>query len=209
MRGGGKGAGQFKHRIRQLTRRSGGTQPGAVVDKLRPYMLGWKAYFGLAQTPGSGASWTNGCATDCGRSSSGSGSTGTTIYREIRALGARMWCVAGNSRPLVAQQRPAVNSVLTIAYFDRLGVTTARPNLNFSNRPVRTRMPGGVAGVRPIRSRPLCRLDVRRALSDVRGRNSCRTQTNFLTANDISPRSRSGPPLPTRGVLSVQDREKT
>ena len=23
-----------------------------VVEKLRPYMLGWKAYFGLAQTPG-------------------------------------------------------------------------------------------------------------------------------------------------------------
>lgn len=22
-----------------------------VVDKLRPYLLGWKAYFGMAQTP--------------------------------------------------------------------------------------------------------------------------------------------------------------
>ena len=30
-------------------------------------------------------------------------------------------------------------------------------NLNFSNRPVRTRMPGGVAGERPL-GRPLCRL---------------------------------------------------
>ena len=24
---------------------------GAVVAELRPYLLGWKAYFGLAQTP--------------------------------------------------------------------------------------------------------------------------------------------------------------
>jgi hypothetical protein len=24
---------------------------GQVVQRLRPYMLGWKAYFGLAQTP--------------------------------------------------------------------------------------------------------------------------------------------------------------
>jgi len=23
-----------------------------VIDRLKPYLLGWKAYFGLAQTPG-------------------------------------------------------------------------------------------------------------------------------------------------------------
>ena len=41
----------FKARIRQLTRRSGGRSMEQVVEKLRPYLLGWKAYFGLAQTP--------------------------------------------------------------------------------------------------------------------------------------------------------------
>ena len=41
----------FKARIRQLTRRSGGRSMAQVVEKLRPYLLGWKAYFGLAQTP--------------------------------------------------------------------------------------------------------------------------------------------------------------
>ncbi len=40
----------FKARIRQLTCRSGGRME-QVVKKLRPYVLGWKAYFGLAQTP--------------------------------------------------------------------------------------------------------------------------------------------------------------
>jgi RNA-directed DNA polymerase len=42
----------FKARIRQLTRRTGGRSMGQVVQRLRPYLLGWKAYFGLAQTPG-------------------------------------------------------------------------------------------------------------------------------------------------------------
>jgi RNA-directed DNA polymerase len=42
----------FKARIRQLTRRSGGRSMEQVVGKLRPYLLGWRAYFGLAQTPG-------------------------------------------------------------------------------------------------------------------------------------------------------------
>jgi RNA-directed DNA polymerase len=41
----------FKSRIWQLTRRLGGRSMEPVVEKLRPYLLGWKAYFGLAQTP--------------------------------------------------------------------------------------------------------------------------------------------------------------
>lgn len=47
-----KALGNFKARIRQLTRRSGGRSMEQTVDKLRVYLLGWKAYFGLAQTPG-------------------------------------------------------------------------------------------------------------------------------------------------------------
>jgi RNA-directed DNA polymerase len=42
---------RLKARIRQLTRRSGGRSMQQVVEKLRAYLLGWKAYFGLAQTP--------------------------------------------------------------------------------------------------------------------------------------------------------------
>ena len=41
----------FKVRIRQLTRRSGGRSMAQVVEKLRPYLRGWKAYFGMSQTP--------------------------------------------------------------------------------------------------------------------------------------------------------------
>ncbi|OAI73654.1 DNA polymerase, partial [Ralstonia solanacearum] len=41
----------FKQRIRELTRRSGGRSLQEVVERLRPYVQGWKAYFRLAQTP--------------------------------------------------------------------------------------------------------------------------------------------------------------
>ncbi|WP_413773559.1 group II intron maturase-specific domain-containing protein [Marinobacter sp. Arc7-DN-1] len=41
----------FKWRIRQLTRRNGGRSIEQVVEQLRSYLLGWKGYFRLAQTP--------------------------------------------------------------------------------------------------------------------------------------------------------------
>jgi hypothetical protein len=41
----------FKQRIRQLTRRTCGRSMIDLVEPLRRYVLGWKAYFGLAQTP--------------------------------------------------------------------------------------------------------------------------------------------------------------
>lgn len=41
----------FKQRIRELTGRSGGRRMPEVVRRLRSYMLGWKGYFQLSQTP--------------------------------------------------------------------------------------------------------------------------------------------------------------
>jgi group II intron reverse transcriptase/maturase len=42
----------FKERIRQITSRNGGRSLPKVVEELRTYLLGWKAYFRLADTPG-------------------------------------------------------------------------------------------------------------------------------------------------------------
>jgi RNA-directed DNA polymerase len=50
---------------------------------------------------------------------------GTTIYRELRALGASekvALLVAKNSRRWWRNSRMALNNMLTIAYFDRLGM---------------------------------------------------------------------------------------
>jgi group II intron reverse transcriptase/maturase len=43
---------RFKQRIRQLTRRSGGCGMAEVIERLSAYLPGWKAYYGLSQTPG-------------------------------------------------------------------------------------------------------------------------------------------------------------
>jgi RNA-directed DNA polymerase len=117
----------FKARIRQLTRRSSGRSMGEVVDKLRPYQLGWKAYFGLAQTPKVWRrldEWLRHRLRaiqlrQCKRP--------RTIYRELNALGASQDVakqVAGNCLRWWRNSAILLNSVLTIAYryFDRLGV---------------------------------------------------------------------------------------
>jgi RNA-directed DNA polymerase len=47
-----KALGAMKERIRRLTRRICGQSLGKIVQDLRSYLLGWKAYFRLAATPG-------------------------------------------------------------------------------------------------------------------------------------------------------------
>lgn len=115
----------FKERVRQLTRRSGGCSLEEVVRKLRIYVLGWKAYFRLAQTP---RVWQE---------------QDQWMRRRIRAIQLKHWkraktiypeLLARKASPDVAAQVAAnarrwwrnsgmlLNSVLTIAWADRLGI---------------------------------------------------------------------------------------
>jgi RNA-directed DNA polymerase len=115
----------FKQRVRQLTRRSGGRSMSQVVDGLRPYLLGWKAYFGLAQTPGVWRELDKGLRHRLRAIQLKQWRHGTTIYRELRALGATPEVarqVAANSRRWWCNSGMLLNSVLTIAWFDRLGL---------------------------------------------------------------------------------------
>ncbi len=41
----------FKARLREQTRRTRGTSLEQVIEDLRPYLLGWRGYFGFCQTP--------------------------------------------------------------------------------------------------------------------------------------------------------------
>lgn len=115
----------FKQRVRQLTRRSGGRSMQQVVDGLRPYLLGWKAYFGLAQTPGIWRELDEWLRHRLRAIQLKQWKRGTTIYRELRKLGASVRVaghVAVNNRRWWRNSGKLLNSVLTIAWFDRLGL---------------------------------------------------------------------------------------
>lgn len=115
----------FKQRIRQLTRRSGGRSIEQVVEGLRPYVLGWKAYFGMVQTPNVWRTLDKWMRHRMRTIQLKHWKRGTTIYRELLALGAPVVVahrIAANSRRWQRNSRYLLNSIFTIAYFDRLGM---------------------------------------------------------------------------------------
>ena len=115
----------FKQRIRELTRRSGGRGLPEVVQKLRSYMLGWKGYFQLAQTPKVWRTLDEWLRHRLRAIQLKHWKRGTTIYRELLKLGAPPSVagkVAANGRRWWRNSGMLLNSVLTIAHFDRLGV---------------------------------------------------------------------------------------
>jgi len=115
----------FKQRVRQLTRRSGGRGMAEVIERLKPYLLGWKAYFGLAQTPGVWRSLDEWLRHRLRAIQLKHWKRGRTIYRELIKLGAAEQVatrVAGNSRCWWRNSDGEIKRVLTIAYFDKLGV---------------------------------------------------------------------------------------
>jgi RNA-directed DNA polymerase len=120
-----KAQANFKARIRQLTRRSGGRSMEQVVQRLRPYLLGWKAYFGLAQTPKVWRELDEWLRHRLRAIQLKHWKRPATIYRELKALGAGETVarrVAGNNRRWWRNSNHLLKTVLTIVYFDRLGV---------------------------------------------------------------------------------------
>jgi RNA-directed DNA polymerase len=115
----------FKQRVRQLTCRSGGRSMQQVVDGLRPYLLGWKAYFGLAQTPRVWRELDEWLRHRLRAVQLKQWRHGPTIYRELRALGAKPEIahrVAANSRRWWRNSGKLLNSVLPVGWLDRLGL---------------------------------------------------------------------------------------
>ena len=115
----------IKARIRQLTRRSGGRSMEQVVEKLRPYVLGWKAYFGMAQTPKVWRELDEWLRHRLRAIQLKHWKRPNAIYCELKALGAKenvALQVAGNSRRWWRNSAGLLNCVLTIAYFDQMGL---------------------------------------------------------------------------------------
>ena len=116
----------MKERIREITSRSGGRSLVQVVAELRSYLIGWRSYFRLADTPGVFTELEQWLHRRLRAIHLKHWKRGTTVYRELRrrgvsrhvtAMAARFagnwWRVAGH---------PALHLALPTPYFDQLGV---------------------------------------------------------------------------------------
>ena len=115
----------FKQRVRQLTRRNAGCSLPQVAIALRRYMLGWKAYFRLAQTPGVFRRLDEWLRHRLRAIQLKHWRRGTTIYRSLRAMGAtrdQAARVAAGAGGWWRNSHQGLNRFLPIAYFDRIGV---------------------------------------------------------------------------------------
>jgi RNA-directed DNA polymerase len=115
----------FKQRIRQLTRRTGGRSVSEVIEQLRRYVPGWKAYFQLAQTFRRWQQLDEWMRRRMRALHLKHWRRGRTMYRELLKLGAKpqlAQSVAALSRRWWRNSMSGLDQVLTIAYFDRLGM---------------------------------------------------------------------------------------
>ena len=93
--------------------------------RLRSYILGWKAYFRLAQTPGVWRALDKWLRHRLRAVQLKQWKRGRTIFRELIALGASTNVarqVAANARRWWRNSGMLLGSILTIKWVDRLGV---------------------------------------------------------------------------------------
>lgn len=115
----------FKRRIRHLTRRSGGRSMQEVAERLRVYVLGWKAYFRLAQTPRVFTDLEKWMRHRVRAIQLKHWKRGKTIYKALSAMGAKPDVarqVAANSRRWWRNSGMLLNSVLTLRWMDALAI---------------------------------------------------------------------------------------
>jgi RNA-directed DNA polymerase len=115
----------MKEQVRILTRRTVGRSIKQVCERLRSYLLGWKQYFRLADTPRIFADLDEWIRHRLRAIHLKQWGHGTTIYRELRARGLSdrgAAKVAGNGRRWWRNSAKLINVAFPISYFDGLGV---------------------------------------------------------------------------------------
>jgi group II intron reverse transcriptase/maturase len=116
----------MKERVRRITSRNGGLSLEQVAERLREYLVGWKEYFRLAETPGIFAQLDEWIGHRLRMVRLKQWKRGTTIFRELRKAG-----VSRNAAASVAacprcwwkmSGTSALNIALPNTYFVKLGV---------------------------------------------------------------------------------------
>jgi len=115
----------MKDRVRDITQRSGGRSIESVILELRGYLVGWKSYFQLADTPRIFRELDEWLRHRLRAIHLKHWKRGTTIYRELTRRGMRpdgaRW-VARNGRRWWRNSGMTINVAFPIAYFDGLGL---------------------------------------------------------------------------------------
>jgi group II intron reverse transcriptase/maturase len=120
-----KALGAMKDRVRQITKRSGGRSIKQVTEDLRSYLLGWKQYFKLADTPGVFSELDEWIRHRLRAIHLKHWKRGPTIFCELRARGLSVNAaarVAGNGRRWWRNSAMAIHIALPTSYFDDLGL---------------------------------------------------------------------------------------
>jgi group II intron reverse transcriptase/maturase len=115
----------MKDRVREITRRNGGRSIERVVSELRSYLVGWKNYFRLTDTPGVLRDVDAWIRHRLRALHLKHWHRGRTIYRELRARGLsprNAAKVAGNGRRWWSNSAMAIHIAFPISYFDGLGL---------------------------------------------------------------------------------------
>jgi RNA-directed DNA polymerase len=123
---------KMKERVREITSRSGGRSLTQVVSLLRSYLLGWKSYFRLADTPNVFADVDKWLHRRLRMLMLKQWKRGRTMYRELQRRGvggAALWIAArfGRSWWHVAAHK-ALHIALPGRYFESLGVPRLAPS---------------------------------------------------------------------------------
>ena len=122
---------RFKERIQELTRRTRGISIERMVEELRPFILGWRGYFGFCETPSvlkDLDAWTR-RRLRCFLWKQWK--RGRVRFRELTARGVGRANAARTASsphgPWRLSNSPGVTSALTNAFFDSLGLPSLCP----------------------------------------------------------------------------------
>jgi group II intron reverse transcriptase/maturase len=115
----------MKERVRQITSRTGGRSLRRVIEELRGYLVGWREYFRLADTPRVFREIDKWIRHRLRALQLKQWKRGRTVYRELRARGASQRsaaAVAANARRWWRNSAMLLNAALPNRYFDGLGL---------------------------------------------------------------------------------------
>jgi RNA-directed DNA polymerase len=117
----------MKQRVREITARQGGRSMRTVIAELRSYLTGWKQYFRLAETPKVFHELDEWIRHRLRVVQLKQWRRGTTIYRELKRLGANEDAArigAANSKRWWRNSGAPLHLALPKRYYEQLGVPT-------------------------------------------------------------------------------------